>query len=557
MAIYRTTMLLILAVLCIQTACGVVQDDNTAKAIQQLKSPDAESRVAAADYLSKLGPAAAPAVGSLREGLADRDPFVRAHAARALGKIGEPARPALGDLAGCTTDDDKHVRRAAMFAIFELNPDPKTAVPLAIKALGDKEQAVVVGAIHTLVEFGPAVVPATIETLKDPRTAYYGCLVLSELGPGAKQAVPALTDILSSPESEVRQEAALALSQIGPAAKSAVPALVKRLGTEQEPSILLAVIFAIGKIGEPAAAAVPVIETMRAEGDDQRRVVTAWCLAAIQPDDNDERDRSLQTLIDALQNPDRRVRIVAAQGLLDLNPKPADVMPQITQLMRTANEETTRDILDTLASLGKDAVPALIEALDDEQVRLQAIQIIGRIGPNASGAVPALIRALSEQDPTTQAEVLFALASIGPQAEAAVPGAVAALGDNDPAVRFGAVYALGRVGPPAAKAIPLLLQGLNDDDPYFSTVCAWALVQIDPENEQTITKALPHLTDALTHRESFVRAEAATTLGNLGTRALPALAALERAIFDEDEGVRQAAMAAIKRIQQSQTETDG
>jgi HEAT repeat protein len=48
---------------------------------------------------------------------------------------------------------------------------------------------------------------------------------LGQIGPAAKEAVPALIAVLKDEDSELRASAATALGGIGPAAKEAVPAL--------------------------------------------------------------------------------------------------------------------------------------------------------------------------------------------------------------------------------------------------------------------------------------------------------------------------------------------
>ncbi len=61
------------------------------------------------------------------------------------------------------------------------------------------------------------------------------------------------------------------------------------------------------------------------------------------------------------------------------------------------------------------AVAPLVEALKDEnvEVRLAAIQALGRIGRNAKAAVPALTAMLRDQDSTIRSGAARALAKIG------------------------------------------------------------------------------------------------------------------------------------------------
>ena len=54
-------------------------------------------------------------------------------------------------------------------------------------------------------------------------------MALENMGPDAKDAVPALINALSDPDRGVRQASVKALGRIGPAAKAAVPALSRAL----------------------------------------------------------------------------------------------------------------------------------------------------------------------------------------------------------------------------------------------------------------------------------------------------------------------------------------
>ena len=73
---------------------------------------------------------------------------------------------------------------------------------------------------------------------------------LAEIGPDAKEAVPALAAALTSPEVEVRGRAAFALSEIGPAAKSAVADLAKLL-KDDDADVRKAAALALGKLQGP------------------------------------------------------------------------------------------------------------------------------------------------------------------------------------------------------------------------------------------------------------------------------------------------------------------
>jgi len=90
------------------------------------------SRVEAVKALAALGPAASPALDSLRASLReDREPKIRGLAADALGGIGGAARPALSDLRKAQTDEQEYVRKRATAAIAKIEASAETPLPSA------------------------------------------------------------------------------------------------------------------------------------------------------------------------------------------------------------------------------------------------------------------------------------------------------------------------------------------------------------------------------------------------------------------------------------------
>jgi len=78
---------------------------------------------------------------------------------------------------------------------------------------------------------------------------------------------------------------------------------------------------------------------------------------------------------------------------------------------------------DALGRIGTAAVPALIEALRnlDPSVRLKAVEVLGRMGDDAAAAVPDLIKLLDDPDADVRKAATRTLGRIGPAAKSAVP----------------------------------------------------------------------------------------------------------------------------------------
>lgn len=527
--------------------------------VQDLKSPDAEKRSAAATELADLGEQAAPAVEALKAGLKDKDPSVRAHCAMALGHIGKAAMPVIDDLVTLLADPDIHTRRAAIRAVRMIKPGPEKVVPLMLKALGDKERPVVLMALHTLAEVGEPVVAPMIEALKDDRTDYWACIVLSEIGPAAKAAVPQLIKTLDDDEPEVRMEVAMTLAAIGDAAEPAVPRLTEEL-KDKESGVRLAAIYALGTLGPKAASATKALEPGLQSKDLFTATITTWALARIQAGDDAYRTKlkqdMLPTMFEAVKDKNRKLRVAAVRAIHELKPGSEVVIPAFARIMENADPATINDVMEAVATLGEKAVTGLINGLKVKTVRGRAAEVLGRIGEGAAPAVPALIEAMEDERPDVRREVLFALGNIGPQAKAAVGVARKALADPDQSVRYSAVWTLGRIGPAASDALPELEKDVcNTNDPFFGSVCAWAMIRIDAKNEKRIKAALPVLIKALENEKSFVRSEAASTLSMIGPPAKEALPALKKAAGDPDETVAKAAAEAISKINGEQAGT--
>ncbi len=144
----------------------------------------------------------------------------------------------------------------------------------------------------------------------------------------------------------------------------------------------------------------------------------------------------IQNLVSALLSKDKNVRRQAGEAL-------------------RANDSLlwwTAEALEKIDSKAKAAVPALIEALKDEdyEVRWRATQALGQIGRDAKAAVPALIEILKDKNVMVRQGAAQALGEIDFKANrAAVPALIEALKkeDND-RVRMAVNVALEKIKRP-------------------------------------------------------------------------------------------------------------
>jgi HEAT repeat protein len=206
-------------------------------------------------------------------------------------------------------------------------------------------------------------VPELLAFLKDPdkllRCSAAGAL--GKLRADLKTVVPALVEALKDKESDVRYCAAVAIEDIGTEARDAVPALIKAL-KDPDDSVRSAAIGAIEGIGEAAAEATPLLVDMIKAGAEGEGLLAARALGKMG-------GRAVGPLLEALakeaETDEVRVRLVGALG-----------------------------------RIGKPAVQDLAKILSapEAKVRQAAAMALGRIGPDARDALPALESAAGDKD---------------------------------------------------------------------------------------------------------------------------------------------------------------
>ncbi|HEX5103923.1 MAG TPA: HEAT repeat domain-containing protein, partial [Pirellulaceae bacterium] len=428
--------------------------------VKALQGKDADLRWRAARALGAIG--SEQAVVALNQAAKDAHAGVRAQVLFALGRIGAADAATTETIAAGLADPDAGVRRASVRALRMIQTDRKLVLPKVLKLLEDADPSVVMPALHTVAEAGKDVVPALKDSLQHPEARYWACLVLSEIGPEAHEAVPALTELLADKRPEVRLQATIALGEIGPAAKSAAPALGKLL-QDEFPAVRAAAVFALGKIGNSAAA--EAIARADQADDPFLHTLSVWAQAKLSPDDAARSKEAVTLLVSELGGEDRELAHLAARALADLGATNETVEAELDKVLMGADAATADRTITALASLGPRVVPHAIRGLAVLERRPAALRVLKELGPEAAPAVPNLMEILKgERDPQAQAEVLFVLAAVGPQAEPAVPAVATALGSADRDVVLTAAYCLGQIGPEAKAAVPELKKLLAAED---------------------------------------------------------------------------------------------
>ena len=181
------------------TPAGSVLGEN----LSALESNQPAERAAGARELSKMGPAALPALAALRKALGDADPEVRYWAACALGHVGPEAAAAVPDLIAMLTLPERNLRSAAAYALGEIGPAAAAAVPQLAQALRHPDEVTRSNAATALTKMGDAVMPVLLDALRTGDLQTRLDVTSALRGKYGCGAVPGIPDVMPQCLSEI------------------------------------------------------------------------------------------------------------------------------------------------------------------------------------------------------------------------------------------------------------------------------------------------------------------------------------------------------------------
>lgn len=337
--------------------------------------------------------------------LHDEDASRRERALDAVQILGREAKGAAAPLAAMLEDENPTIRRKAAKALWRVD---QQAEPLLLESARGLSQAKedpdaigqVISDLASFFDYVPSsdhtdAVAALAQALANEKAEvrYVAAMALGLAPREQATAVPALTRALTDPAWGVRREVVRVLGRVGPGARAAAPALRQVLQDDTARSAHAAGI--VGLLVSPTKlCTLRAVWTWEAAAwsTDALRMQAAWALCKV--------DRS---------------HIGAA-------------IPVILEGMRSYGEYVTNETVEILGMIGPEdqgVVPALLDALngEDSAARLWAAQALGLIGEGARAAVPALRRALVSQDARISSAAAESLKKVDPNAasEAGVP----------------------------------------------------------------------------------------------------------------------------------------
>jgi HEAT repeat protein len=375
-------------------------------------------------------------------------------------------------------------------------------------------------------------------------------------GPPAPAGVRALIAQLSSPDLQLRRDAARQLAAIEPMPPEVIRTLANFLQTaEKNDADQRYAIMGLARTGAPAlAAAAHLLNSPNGVTREAAREIlgrmaptvpatwpiliayfkqeplgpwfVAYELARAGPP-------LVPLLRQALKAPDQRTRMGAAATLAE--------MADFARTYRNSSEQSRRQKEIAFAT-GHDLTPAapeLAHALDDPDpgVRNWAAIALAYADPTDSRSIPILAALLNEKDFIIRGEAISALQNMGSAAKPAVPALERALASNpDDGMRVGAARALLlAAGPDACGA---LARAVTTDK--AANVRVWAarsLSAIHPHCPQTLAALL----ETLGNRQYSATDE----LAKIGAPAVPGLL---KALGSANLYVRQDSVAALAQM---------
>jgi HEAT repeat protein len=541
---------------CSRTTNEQPSDDQGVSAhIEALQNGDPNQREEAAKALGEIGPDAKAAVPALVAAVTrDEESSVRKASGEALAAIGADAVP---ELLPFLNDSDSTVRWRSVHTLELLGPSAKDALPQIIKRLEDRDLRVRMEAVDALAavdEGGDETIQALIDALKDGGNIGFGMYqkggsesvsaavvaAMLRMGPKAEKelvrsGIPILVRGLTDRDRSIRDHSARALGLLGPKAAAAAPALAEMCSDKDE-QLRSAAADALARI--EGSNSFTLIATLR-DGNVNARREAARTLGRTRPVANG----TVAALTDALKDKDAEVRASAVESLGWIGPAAA---PATAALIASLSDKALisaggrkgdkfgydkHPAVYSLRRIGVPAVPSLIEALKDEDVlvRSSAAQTLGLIGFKAKNASQALRTALGDKSDVVRVEAACSILCVGEEDKKSVEVLTGLLRHEDAAIRFRTASALSRVGSQAKAVVPALVSALKDGNASVRRAVLFALTSFGPDAQE----AVPALADVLRNDpDGLVRVRAAEALAEIGPGATAAAAALVAALDD-------------------------
>jgi HEAT repeat protein len=196
---------------------------------------------------------------------------------------------------------------------------------------------------------------------------------------------------------------------------------------------------------------------------ERRKAASSLC------DAGKDAKEAISSLSAALADKDPYVRRFSAKALGNLGEDASSSVGSLKALIDDEHDEVVDAAVDALGKMGKSAVPTLVKLVEDDKQkkdrRRTVAEMIAKMKASdvAAQAVPMLTKLLKEKDADLKMDAIQDLGRYGAEAKSAVPVLADMLKPNDNNVRGAVLNTLGQLGPEAKAAIPAL-EALRDSE---------------------------------------------------------------------------------------------
>ncbi len=478
--------------------------------IQNLNTSDPAARLAILEELAQLGPKAQEATSVLTSVLNDKDSRLRTGALFALQKIGPEASRSLPAVIKLLADENNAVRKEVPYTVGAMKPKGKKLILAIAKYLEHSDSQVRLAAVHTLQEIGPSAKPAMPALMNAVKKGNFDIATIAwrvRVIDFAVSTAILLDRLTNDIDEEQRALAAHILSDnmlsdnISPSAtQKALPTLIESL-RDKSPLVRGHVVMTLGRIGPPAGNAVPMLTQLLQDQDAMVRkesVRTLIKIGSFPPETS-------HALISALQDVNAEVRTLATWALKKREMTNEDTLATIPLLVASLNvgQESAGAALATLVKIGPRAVPALIQALKENNPKTLVIVMmtLGAIGPAAKEALPYLSPKILNGLETKQEGGAFASiaiastrARISPlETEKSLQVIADGLGHKEEEVRIFSIGMLILMGPAAKSTFPAIIEAIRDMDSDYYPALAGFIGGVRTEEAKYILQNLEEI----------------------------------------------------------------
>ena len=237
--------------------------------------------------------------------------------------------------------------------------------------------------------------------------------------------------------------------------------------------------------------AVPALQAALQDDDLSVRLHAAMCLCSV-PGKVKEAEL---VLMPALANKTARSsRILELQhqavtALGKAGPAAKDAIPALLEALKTETADTVLAgrIGSALVQIGG---PEMVETLVQAFARVPKVSrpmLAHALSQTGPAGVSALVKLINDREPPMRTAVVGIMSRPGRNAAEAVPVLIKAVRDKETKIRLEALRALGAFGPAAKDAIPALTELLKQDQGPNRVIVAETLAKVDPRNPAAIS----------------------------------------------------------------------